>query len=128
MQAMLRACVDTLDKMARRPRFKVMWDYNAFPVWPMGRWWQPSAPVPSMSQDLRRELQAWSDERTTRALNDLDSYEPGDKDADEDPEWVATHQEWIDRGRKLAERLQAEVGDGYEIVYFNDETMQIEGE
>jgi hypothetical protein len=78
-----------------------------------------------MSKELHAALQAWSDERT-----EWDSCPPASAhEAVEgigESEWNDSFRDWMKRGRALTERLQRELGDEYEVVFFNDETGKLE--
>lgn len=90
----------------KRPTLRVFPDYSADPVWDDTGMAELSR-LP-LSDRLRGELRQWAREweelmgvRDSRyAIVD----EPG-------------HQAWEERGRRLAERLQSELGNSYEVEY-----------
>jgi hypothetical protein len=91
-------------------RLEVLWDYFAFPVWGEDG---ASDPIEiEISPSLRGELKAWSDEWTAICW--------GERGPDMPDAPVPTREQyrrWWRRGRALAERLQAEVGEDFEVVY-----------
>ena len=90
-----------------RTRVKVMWDYDAFPLW--------EASVENLiSPSLRSELQGWSDEWT--------DVMTGSDQKDWTPPGREQFETWDHRGRLLARRLQEELGAEYAVVYFNETT------
>ena len=87
-----------------RPELRLDADYGASPLWTDGE----STPIEHfcLSPRLTEELHRWAaefDMTTPRGPRmRRGGYVPPD---------------WLDRGRRLARQLQAEVGDAYLVVY-----------
>jgi hypothetical protein len=93
-----------------------MADYFAFPLWVAdGRSSMLAPEQLPLSAALRDDLVSWA--RT------YDETLMGN-----DYEWPSTAvmQTWTKHGRALACRVRDELGDAYEVVYFNEETDEIE--
>ena len=108
--------------MKPRYRVKVMWDYDAFPVWSVGhREWQASVESLPISESLRAALQRWSDEWTAAMCGD---HGP------DSSRWRAPSEEkraaWDAKGRKLLAQLRAELGPDFEVGYRNETTGEDE--
>ena len=96
-------------------RLVVMWDYDAFPVWPAGRRSRFAVlPLP-IPPALRDDLQAWSDEWTgvmmaalRTALPHADSYVAPAGDV---------VKAWDERGRVLVQRLRDHLGPAFVVGY-----------
>ena len=85
-------------------RLRVMADYSAFPVWGDGGMIDPGdLPVPDA---LRADLAAWNEE--------FDATWPDGWSSD------AAFVAWRAVGRRLAARLQLELGDGVVVLYWHD--------
>jgi hypothetical protein len=91
-------------------RLEVKWDYFAFPVWSVADGsCDPDIPI---SPALREQLQRWSDDHTDAAWGEKGPDHPDTPAAS--PEH---YREWLARGRKLTQRLQAELGDDFEVIF-----------
>jgi hypothetical protein len=90
---------------------RVMADYDSYPLWRRDE--DGTANLdPSylrVSQELADELMRWADDYD-RTLNREDPISSGFPDA-------AVESEFVERGRRLAGRLAAEVGDRYVVEY-----------
>jgi hypothetical protein len=84
-------------------KLRLMPEWSAFPVWDGGMVRPESLPI---SDDLRRDLQAWNDSYTDTGGVSPDVYERP-ADWDEAP--------WKESGQRLARRLEAELGPGVEV-------------
>jgi hypothetical protein len=97
---------------------KLMADYTAFPLWSLGsgvlgqRMVEPSS-LP-ISAPIRERLLSWA------AV--YDNQDPFSED------WVGPPSEdaWIEQGRLLARDLQNDLGDNFEVVYFNNRSGALE--
>ncbi|CAN7415066.1 hypothetical protein [Knoellia sp. LjRoot47] len=98
-----------------RPELRLDVDYGASPLWTD----EGSTPIESfsLSPRLSEELHRWATEfdATTPQGRRMKrgGYVPSD---------------WLDRGRRLARQLQAEVGDAYLVVYGRDRAAALEDE
>lgn len=104
-------------QVAERRIVKVMWDYDAFPLWvTAGRLGQVSSQIVPASADLSRRLQVWSDELITPI------WGPNRPDArgwnGPDPHHLATANE---KGQKLADLVRGELDDEWDGTYFDEE-------
>jgi hypothetical protein len=92
-------------------RLKLMWDYEAFPLW-----WDDSGfgTQPPLPDDLAGPLQRWSDEWTLAMWGD---------NGPDAPDWVEPDAEVRERhnraGQALAERVQAALPSA-EVFYWAD--------
>lgn len=99
--------------MVDRVQVDVYPDYGAFPVW-IG---PENYPIElEISEALQADLVAWGDEWSAAAWG---RHGP---DVDPDPErdaWFAgrQHDAWLTAGRALADRLQEELGDAFEVRF-----------
>jgi hypothetical protein len=104
-------------------RLKMMWDYMAFPLWAVvgddGQPW--SIDDLELSESLRRDLQRWSDDWTDAMLAGEGPTSPDWKPPPDDDR--AT---WDRRGRDLLAKVRTEVGNAYEVGYFNEQTREVE--
>jgi hypothetical protein len=100
-----------LQRTAEEPiGLRVAPDYEAFPIWP--------------NATNARRLRIPDDLHLSKALlTDLEQWakvHDSARTAWRDFEWderVASRRAWIEQGRALAERVQAELGDGYDVFY-----------
>jgi hypothetical protein len=92
-------------------------DYSVkLPIWFLDGPYEIEPGDLSISGELTTALREWSESYASPVLErDSESW-PGDE------WWVG----WIDEGRRLAQRLQAELGQDYQIVYFNEATEEQE--
>ena len=103
--------------MAEQPRLRVSAEYRCYPTWvslPGGGVDNPAPADLGLPADLAAELDAWSDE--------FDAIFPED-----DPGSAAfgSPQEerfFYARGRRLAERVAAAVGDRYHVTFLGPAT------
>lgn len=81
-------------------------DYGADPVWAdRGMVDLDALPVPEwLRADLRRWAREWEELMGVRESRYAVVDEPA-------------HAVWEERGRRLADRLRAELGDAYDVVY-----------
>ena len=110
-----------MPEMAKR-RIKLMWDYDAFPLWAVagedGPW--PLREI-KISDSLRADLQAWSDEWTDVMWGDGGPDSPTWKPPPDD------HRvRWEAHGRELATRVQREAGEGYEVGIYDEQTGDVD--
>lgn len=85
-------------------------DYSAFPIWPNATNARRLR-IPEdlhLSQELLADLEKWA------GVHHRARTAPRDFKWDER---VASHRAWIEQGRALAERVQTELGDGYDVFY-----------
>ena len=87
-----------------------MWDYDAFPVWvvdgPEG--YGPMVTDLPISNELRVDLQRWSDQMTALAWGEDGPDAPGAEDRVIPPDVLGA---WDAEGDRLVERLSRELGD-----------------
>jgi hypothetical protein len=83
---------------------RVMADYDSYPLWR-----RDEDGTANRSQELADELMRWADDYD-RTLNREDPVSSGFPDA-------AVESEFVERGRRLAGRLAAEVGGRYVVEY-----------
>jgi hypothetical protein len=99
----------------------MMWDYTAFPLWRVADGHGPWSDELRLSDDLRHELQAWSDQWTEAMWGDHGPDQPG---------WESPSDEmfaaWDHRGRELLERVREELGPQFTVGYRNERTHQVE--
>jgi hypothetical protein len=102
-------------------RLKLMWDYDAFPLWEVDDeepWGDDAFPI---SGQLRKDLQAWSDQWTAAMFADGGPTVPG---------WTPprgdTFRPWDEKGRQLLRRVREELGPNFIVGYFNEKTEEIE--
>lgn len=93
---------------------KLMADYYCFPLWnnspvEVGNIDPESLPL---SSDLKARLNDWS-EKYDSILNDDDPASSGFETREDE-------QNFIREGKELAECLQAELGDSYQVTYHSD--------
>lgn len=90
-----------------RPELRLDADYGASPLWTDGE----STPIEyfSLSPRLSEQLHRWAAEFDVTTPKGRRMKRGG---------YVPT--DWLDRGRRLARQLQAEVGDTYLVVYGRD--------
>lgn len=103
-----------MEDSGERPTVKVMWDYDAFPLWvarPFG--WASSTDLP-LPDDLREELQRWSDELTAVMWGPTGPDAPG---FNPDRSAAAALD---DRGRLLARRVRAALSKDWVVTYFGE--------
>jgi hypothetical protein len=101
-------------------RFKLMWDYSAFPLWAVEEdGSQFSTGNVKISDGLRRDLQQRSDDWTAVKWG-TDGPETAE------PPSTEVFEEWDTRGRALLRRLRNELGSQAEIGYFNEATGEVE--
>ena len=107
----------------RRVHLKMMWDYDAFPLWSTGRALgeQINVDLLPLSTELRDELQAWSDEWTGLVCGEHGPDAPGWKGPT-----TEQHRRWDEHGRQVLARTRAELGPKYVVGYFNENTHEIE--
>ena len=89
---------------------RVAADYSAFPIWPNATNTR-GVHIPedlNLSQGLLADLEQWAE------VHDRARTAPRDFAWDER---VASERIWIEQGRSLAERVQKELGDGYDVFY-----------
>jgi len=103
-------------RVAERRVVKVMWDHEAFPLWvTAGRPGQASSRGVPVSDDLARQLEAWSDELTSLM------WGPNGPDArgweGPDPDDLAAVNA---RGRALAILVRGELDDSWDVTYFDE--------
>ncbi len=102
-----------------RPAIKVMTDYHCHPLWNVGS----SGPYNidphtlPISADLIARLERWADQYD-QTLND--DYPPDSGFAT--PE---EHHAFVAEGRQLAYELQQQLGDGYDVFYFDYLTSKV---
>ena len=100
-----------LQRTAAEPyALRVAPDYSAFPIWPNASNTR-GVRIPEdlhLSQDLLGDLEQWA-EVHDRARTALRNFEWDEQ--------VASERQWIEQGRSLAERVQEELGDGYDVFY-----------
>jgi hypothetical protein len=89
---------------------RVMWDYEAFPLW-------ADHEENRLSAGLRADLQRWSDELTELMSASLGAGGNLDGSAVEP---------LVTNGRRLAERVAAELGPETQVTYFNELTRESE--
>jgi hypothetical protein len=85
-------------------------DYSAFPIWPNATNARRLR-IPEdlhLSAGLLSDLERWAD------VHDSARTAPMDFEWDEK---VASQRAWIEQGRALAERVQEELGDRYDVFY-----------
>jgi hypothetical protein len=106
-------------------RLKLMWDYDAFPLWtvpgPMG--WQGMVPPERLpiSTPLRDELQEWSDQLSAAMWG---THGPDSKKSKPPSETAIAA--FDARGRELLRRLREELGDRFVVGYQSEITHQVE--
>lgn len=100
-------CLLAYDLLVSARRIKVMADYDAFPLW-------PEAGL-LLSDELRRQLVQWGRDYTDTLRSNGYAW-PSTA--------VQTH--WNERGRRLAARVQHELGTDYEVVFFDEATSTTE--
>jgi len=88
-------------------RVKVMADYYAFPLW-------PEAGL-LLSDELRRQLEQWGGDYTDTLRSNGYAW-PN----------TTVQTDWNERGRRLAARVQHELGTDYEVVFFDEVTQTTE--
>ena len=93
-----------------------MWDHEAFPLWvtagPLGQASIRGVPV---SDDLARQLQAWSDELTALMWDPNGPVARGLEGPDPD-DLAALNA----RGRALAILVRGELDDSWDVTYFDE--------
>jgi hypothetical protein len=95
-----------------KPRLDVFPDYGgAFPVWLHTGMNDPEDVV--LSADLRAALREWAREWEVSEWSD---YNDSTTPSLETP-WFERFQNWHARGRLLTERVQAEAGSDWDVVY-----------
>ncbi|WP_433301258.1 hypothetical protein ACQP2F_05575 [Actinoplanes sp. CA-030573] len=93
-------------------RVKLMADYGAFPLWGPGGELAPDAlPLPPW---LVAALRDWADEHD-RLLGPAFEWPSEEAKA-----------AFVAGGRRLFHRVRAELGPGYQVVYFNEITGRVE--
>lgn len=99
----------------KRPRLRLAPDFGASPLWTD----EGSTPIEnfSLSPRLSEELHRWADEFDATTPKGRRMKRGG---------YVPT--DWLDRGRRLARQLQAEVGDAYFVSYGRDEAAPLADE
>lgn len=100
---------------------KVMWDYDAFPLWVSGgRVGQVSSRSVPVSDALAADLQAWSDEMTSLM------WGPNGPD---DPKWAGPDPAELAAlnaaGQALARRVRAELTSEWNVTYFDEVTGEV---
>ena len=86
-------------------------DYGgAFPVWSSG---EDDAHDYELSADLESALQAWAEEWERSPWSDYLDPRP----LSPERPWFTDFQDWLERGRALTDRVQAEVGDAFNVLY-----------
>lgn len=107
-----------MEDREQRPTVKVMWDYDAFPLWvahPLGQATSSNLPLPD---DLRAELQRWSDDLSAVMWGpkgpDAPGFEP-DRDA------VAALD---DRGLSLAKRVRSALDASWVVTYVSERSLE----
>lgn len=117
--------VREIEKVDLPPRrIKMMWDHGAFPLWSVDRFAASGSPLRDrlpISETLRQDLQAWSDEWTATVWRAGGPAVPGWQ-----PPSFAVVDDWDARGRALLGRLRAELGLGFVVGYRNPKTRQDE--
>ena len=109
-----------IDPMAPR-RVKMMWDYTAFPLWRVrgdDGPWHDELPI---SDDLRSELQAWSDDWTDAMWGDHGPGQPGWKPPSEE-----RFSAWDQWGRDLLRRVRNDLGSQFEVGYRSERSREVE--
>ena len=103
-------------------RLKLMWDYDAFPVWQVDGLGGMLAPEAlRLSAGLTGDLQRWSDDWTAAMW--------GDKGPDASgwaPPPTETWAAWDRRGRRLLTRLRPELPRDWVVGYMNESSGEIE--
>jgi CspA family cold shock protein len=94
-------------------RLEVLWDHDAFPVWGEDGSFDPIEV--EIGDELRRDLMQWADEWTRIVWGE---YGPDDPRTPEPS--AEQYREFWSKGRTLADRLQVELGDGFEVVFAHD--------
>jgi hypothetical protein len=101
-------------------RIKLMADYGCWPLWHYSD--EESGNIDpeslSLSEDLKTELASWASQ--------FDSILSQDDPAASAWPSKDIQSQFVTKGRELATRLQAELGAGTEVVYFNDVTSSVE--
>jgi len=101
-------------------RLKLMWDYDAFPVWNDASNDPPvNVKEIPISDELRRQLQAWSDEGTDLAWGEREPTSRLTKAPSE-----MARRAWEVKGRDLLHQLRDELGRDYLVGYFDPETRE----
>lgn len=95
-------------------RLALMWDYDAFPLWPRGRGTSRFGPLP-LSLGLRRDLQQWSDDWSARMMIALRTLGP-DRGSYEPPS-QEEFDRWNERAPALLARVRSELGPGFVVDY-----------
>jgi hypothetical protein len=90
-------------------RIRIAADYSAFPAWPDS----PEARHLRIPDDLNLSSGLLADLQTWAAVHDSARTPPSYSWNDS----VASEPDWIGQGRRLAARVQAELGEGYSVVY-----------
>jgi hypothetical protein len=107
--------ITTLGGVAERA-VKVMWDYEALPLWVDTGWiGQASSHAVPISKDLQDELQAWSDQISALM------WGPKGPDA---PGWDGPDRTDLERlnddGLRLAVRVREALDNSWAVVFFDE--------
>ncbi|MEO7234493.1 MAG: hypothetical protein ABIW80_03875 [Lapillicoccus sp.] len=98
--------------MAERTVLRISSEYLCYPTWlssPGGGWTNPAPAELGLPSDLAAELDAWSD--------DFDAIFPPDDPGSAAFASPADQAAFYARGRGLAERVAALLGDRYRVTY-----------
>ncbi len=100
--------------MAERAVLRISCEYLCYPTWlssPGGGWTNPAPAELGLPSDLAAELDAWSDE--------FDAIYPPDDPGSAAFATASEEAAFYARGRGLADRVAALLGEQYRVTYMN---------